>query len=294
MSQHPYFSDRERGTKPRTQEDIPLRVWAALCELIFLGLEDGSFGYGFPDMCPDGRGPCGTDRGAFYRLLHAEIPDAPEKLDPAEAPDTFTILDILQFCSQVISKPVQQDYHSYFGHYHLDFDHELGVQEFVSSVNRLFARNGIAFELTTEGYTQRFGPVGLREELSSTVFHTGDDETDRLLEDARRRILSPYPQDRRDALEKLWDAFERIKTLEPGKDKKAQVGTLLDRAAPTPKLRELLEKESHELTSMGNNFRIRHAEINQEQLQSLDQVDYFFHRMFSFLRLVLRATGRGD
>jgi hypothetical protein len=29
-----YFSDRERGERPRTAEDVPLTVWAALVDLI--------------------------------------------------------------------------------------------------------------------------------------------------------------------------------------------------------------------------------------------------------------------
>ncbi len=40
------------------------------------------------------------------------------------------------------------------------------------------------------------------------MFETGDGETDRLLETARQQIVRPKIEDRRDALEKLWDAFE--------------------------------------------------------------------------------------
>ena len=48
------------------------------------------------------------------------------------------------------------------------------------------------------------------------------------------------------------------------------------------------------LTEIGNGLRIRHSETTQEPVQTLEQIDYLFHRMFSFLRLVLRATGRGS
>ena len=47
------------------------------------------------------------------------------------------------------------------------------------------------------------------EILSPTMFRTGDVETDRLLETARQKILKPHKEVRQDALEKLWDAFER-------------------------------------------------------------------------------------
>jgi hypothetical protein len=42
------------------------------------------------------------------------------------------------------------------------------------------------------------------------------------------RILSPKPDDRHDALEKLWNAFERLKTPEPTANKRAQADAPLD------------------------------------------------------------------
>jgi hypothetical protein len=130
--------------------------------------------------------------------------------------------------------------------------------------------------------------------LQESIFHTGDAETDRLLEDARRRILSPRPADRYDAVEKLWDAFERIKTLEPGSNKKESASRLLDRCVPVGALtfRQFLETEARELTVIGNTLRIRHSETDKEPLQSLEQVDYLFHRLFALLLLLLRATAR--
>lgn len=127
-----------------------------------------------------------------------------------------------------------------------------------------------------------------------TLFQTGDAETDRLLESARLRVLSPKEDDRRDALEKLWDAFERWKTLEPGANKRVQADALLDRVASVGSgYRGMLAREAAELATIGNSFRIRHSEVTQEALTSQDQVDYLFTRMFAFVRLVLRRTGRG-
>ena len=127
-----------------------------------------------------------------------------------------------------------------------------------------------------------------------TLFQTGDAETDRLLESARLRVLSPKEDDRRDALEKLWDAFERWKTLEPGANKRVQADALLDRVASVGSgYRGMLAREAAELATIGNSFRIRHSEVTQEALTSQDQVDYLFTRMCAFVRLVLRRTGRG-
>lgn len=224
-----------------------------------------------------------------------DLGDDPGHLNHDDPPQPVAILDLLEFCARSVAQPIQLGFHSYFKHFHLGFQREPGLTEFVSSVNHLFARNGIAFALTPGGHAERLGPTGLRDALRQAVFCTGDAETDRLLEAARRRILSTHVGERQDAIEKLWDAFEHIKTLEPGPDKKARTICLLDRAVPAqaPKFRQFLETQSRELTTIGNTLRIRHAETDKEPLYGPDQINCLFHRMFSFVRLVLRATNRG-
>lgn len=171
-------------------------------------------------------------------MARAEIPELPEQwlYMNAEAPDTVMVLDVLEFCARNVARPVKRGYHGFFTHYHLGFERNEGLNEFVADVNRLLARNGIGFELTAEGKATRLGPALLRNALANALFHSGDVETDRLLEDSRRLILSTHIEDRRNGLEKLWDAFERIKTLEPGNDKRAQVTALLDKAVQVPRL----------------------------------------------------------
>lgn len=161
-------------------------------------------------------------------------------------------------------------------------------------MNLVLVRNGVACELTAGGQARRLLPQALAEALGWTLFATGDAVTNQLLEAARTRITSPKPTDWQDALEKLWDAFERLKTLEPGSNKKAQADALLNRVAPPgSKLREMLGEEAQALTAIGNTFRIRHSETTQELLTAPEQADYLFARMFAFVRLILKTTGRG-
>ena len=289
-----YFTDREFGEQPPTLEVIDERVWGGLCSLIETGVGDGSFGHRFPEMCPDRRGPCGCDERAFTRVLRAEVASIEWPLSDEDLPETPVILDLLEFCARAVGEPIEGSFHSFWGHSHLSWDRETGLARFVEDVNLLFARNGVAFALTEEGQAQRLLPEELATPLGRAVFNTGDGETDRLLELARSRITSPKSEDRQDALEKLWDAFERIKTLEPGTNKRSQAEALLDRVAtPGTRFRRLLGEEAAALTTIGNSFRIRHSEVTQEAVGSLEQVDYLFGRLFSFMRMVLKATGRG-
>jgi len=290
-----YFTEREFGARARTVDAIDVRAWGGLYALVQTRLGDGSFGYRFPRECDDaGKGPFTVDDHAFQLTLAAEVPGVSWPLSSWEPPSTPAILDLLEFAASAVGLPVKGRFHSYGDHYHLTWDREAGLAAFVDQVNLILKRNGLAYELTPEGTARRVLPESLSQPLATARFATGDDETDRLLERARHLISSPKTEDRQDALEKLWDAFERMKTLEPGPDKKTQADVLLDRTAPTgSKLRQALADEAKTLTAVGNDFRIRHAETNREALASPEAVDYLFTRMFALVRFILKATGRG-
>jgi hypothetical protein len=136
-------------------------------------------------------------------------------------------------------------------------------------------------------------PSGLQEALAETVFNSGDGELDRLLETARSKFLNRALDVRKEGLEKLWDAWERLKTIEPGANKPAQVKAILDKGAAEHVLRERLETEARELNFIGNNLMIRHTEVGKPPIAESAQVDYLFHRMFAMIRLLLKSSGRG-
>lgn len=288
-----YFTDREYGEKPRASEEIDQRVWGAIIGMVDTKIDNGSFGYRFPLVCDDaGRQPFGCDRNAFAVMLQAEVPQVQWPLSQDALPDTPDILDLIEFCCIAVGAPIQRSWHEYFNHHHLSWDRDSGLATFVAEVNRLFARNGIAFELSPNGSVSRCLPPSLQQMVTQAQFSTGDIITDDLLEKSRKKILSPRHEDRRDGLEKLWDAFERIKTLEPG-PKSVSADALLDAAARSgTKIRGVLADEAKALTTIGNQHLIRHSETTQEPLETALQVDYLFARMFAFVYLQLKSCGR--
>ena len=181
----------------------------------------------------------------------------------------------------------------FLAHYHLSFDLPAGQAAYLEGLSRLFARNGIAFEMTAGGQINRLLPAHAAQVIESAIYHTGDTECDRLLEYARTTVTNPVLDQRRDRIEKLWNAFERMKTLEPGPDKRATAETMLNRVVSGPVFRTLLCFEYRTITEAGNTLRIPHSEINQEILHNPDEVDYLYIRMFGLVRLLLRASGRG-
>ena len=91
------------------------------------------------------------------------------------------------------------------------------------------------------------------------------------------RVLPPVLGE---ALERLWDAWERLKSL-ADPDKKRSVKIILDAVATEPSLRARLEAEAMELNTIGNSHLTRHSEISQVPVIDVDHVDYLFHRLFA-------------
>ncbi len=287
-----YFTDRNLGARARIATEIEEPVARGILQLIRSRASDGSFGLEFPEDCPDGRGPTGTDINALKNTLAAHrLYNLFERNDTE--PTTYEILDLIEFSYEKIAKPIAGSQHEYFDHYHLSFDQAAGRTAFREEVNRIFERNGIAFELKETGQIERLAPEGLREVLSQAVFITGDDVLDGLLERARTQFLNPNPAVRRQSLEALWDAWERIKSLELPADKRESTKRLLDKGSNEANFRQVLEDEARMLTAIGNGFMIRHTEVGKTPIADDEHVDFLFHRLFAMVRLLLKKSNRG-
>lgn len=296
-----YFSDRENGPRARTEQVISPEVWAGLVATVLALISSGAFGLRFPERCPDGQAICGCDQGAIAASVVAEMPGLTWPLETSRlvddsflqqrepfAPDTLLILDFVEFVYASAAKPVPGKHHDFFNHHHFTFDQPAGQEEFRATVNRIFSRNGMAFEMLSTGHIVRVLPPVLGEELRRTIFRTGDRTLDNMLEECRLKFSDRNPLVRREALERLWDAWERIKSLADPSDKKRSIKIILDATASEPLLRARLEEEATELNSIGNSHLIRHSEVNQVPVIDVDHIDYLFHRLFAMIQLLLR------
>jgi len=124
---------------------------------------------------------------------------------------------------------------------------------------------------------------------------SGDAKLDELLNDARLKFKDPAPKSRSEATQTLWDAWERLKTLEVQGNKRLSVARLLDQCSPEPKFRQLLDDEARALTAIGNEFHIRHFETDKVEIVESEHNDYLFHRLFALIYLLLFTRSReGD
>lgn len=130
--------------------------------------------------------------------------------------------------------------------------------------------------------------VALSEQASLSYdlvdFQIDDHEFNKLVEQA----FQYYKEARIDtATEKIWDAFERIKTFYKQYDKKGSITKLIDIVSKNnAEYRDMVEEEFTSLTKLGNDFRIRHHETNKKDICCKEHYDYLFHRCIAVLRLV--------
>lgn len=115
--------------------------------------------------------------------------------------------------------------------------------------------------------------------------HTEDEELNSLIDESKKRFLNP--SDKQIALEKIWDAFERLKTYF-GDDKKQSLNTLLNLIS-TDMDKDELDNEFKTLTTIGNSYRIRHHEKGKKELNDLLLIEYLYFRVLSLIDLCIKG-----
>lgn len=307
------FSDRENGPKPRTIQVIDRRVESALAALIKSFLDKDAFGWKFPEKCRDGNIACGTDLQTFGVALDGAVPgmsawihDAvhntagknqvvdlfapqPPKSENEPLQSTLNILDTLEWLSAHYASTVLREYHGYQKHHHISWRTDTEY-EFQDAVNSIFERNGIAYQFKSSGQIVRVIEGPTAKMVSEAKFNTPDPALNKLLDEAQRSFFSRTEAEKRRATEALWDAFERIKTLEVPTKKPKSIEALIAKVTSHPDGRSLIDAEMSALTAIGNQWRIRHHETDKIELDCAPEIrDYFFLRMFSLMHLLLKA-----
>lgn len=262
-----YFSDSEIGKIPQTVTEVPHSFWCALVSKItqrFTQEREERFKKIY-DTC---------ELDHFLDQLKGEVPSAPNPLTTKDqwgqnyTPDRAVVMDIIQFFYQWLNS----------------VDRESLCQE----INRLFERNTLAFKLLENGNIERLINPVLSDSIKRTPFNTGDKELDQYLNKAVSKFLHHDIKTRKESLEALWDAFERIKTIAPG-NKSVSAKILVEKSSICQNMRERIDNEAAALRKIGNEFMIRHSETNKIQITEEKHMDYLFHRMFALIWLWLES-----
>lgn len=118
---------------------------------------------------------------------------------------------------------------------------------------------------------------------------TGDDQLDDKIATALHKYQDLEVAVRREALEPLWDAFERVKTVIDPTDKKRSTNELIDLMASNGASRRVIAEEFSALTRLGNDFQIRHHEVVKHTVEP-EMIDLLFLRALALVEGSVRAV----
>ena len=153
---------------------------------------------------------------------------------------------------------------------------------FVDEINLLLKNDGIIYKLA-DG---KMEVANMSLKSNEVIKEPGLKE---LVEQATTLYNSKNISDKQLAVEKVWDALERIKTYYSDLDKKKSTEKIInDISNLNDRYKELFSEEFLKLTKIGNDFRIRHHETNKIDIIDNNYYDYLFHRCYALIDLALK------
>ena len=304
-----YFTERNGMRKPIEKTNVidvsRYGVLLKCCEAFYDNIV-----WRYHDDCEDGKGPCGIDRWALADEMKYEIPslylgedgliETPhirrnifDSNPHTDAYDQYALLDFIEFMASNVHDVVKGDYHSFFKHYHYRFKETRQVfGEFQKQINSCFEKTGLLYKLNSKGQVERVLENDITshdaEKILSTINEKGTRE---LLQEAIELHRSYKPTAARDATEKLWDAFERLKTYYTDLKKTDSADRIVRNISNgNSDYYNLLNAEFKNLTAIGNDYRIRHHETNKIEITDNRYYDYFFNRCLALITLAIQFT----
>lgn len=203
------------------------------------------------------------DINKFYipkHYVNKELVEIKEFKDFQEGTSPLTVFDVIESFNRQITKSSQ----------------------FENEINAIFKLNNINVELRNgEIHSISNKAIGLDD--STNINEAGLEELIRIAEDLYNKGNYSY------AVEKIWDAFERIKTYYyPTLDKKKSVEKIInDISYGNEHIKKMFDIEFKVLTDIGNSYRIRHHEINKIDISKELHYKYFYKRCLALISVLL-------
>lgn len=205
--------------------------------------------------------------------------------------DQYALLDFIEFFAQNIEDISERWNNERYRNYQtIDCLNTSDIFEnFQDAINEIFIESGLLYELTDEKIIERIVENSpLTTEIENNFEAVREVGTRELLKDAVVLYKTPNPSARQDSVEKIWDAFERLKTYYTTLDKKHSSEKIVsDMANGNDDYIDLFNDEFKMLTDIGNKYRIRHHETNKIDITDVRYYDYLFNRCLSLIALAI-------
>lgn len=237
----------------------------------------------------------------FDTALRYKIPSLFRKNEKIAAPeyimdvsldeyDQFALIDLIEYIASECRDFIYEE-DIFCRHYHMLFTDSNDVfQKFKNEINNIFDILGLSYILNDNKKIERILQNNvLTKEMEKSINNIKEEETKNLLQEAIDLHKSPFPNASKYATEKIWDAFERLKTYYTNTDKKKSAEAIVnDISNNNQDFIKLFNDEFKKLTEIGNNYRIRHHETNKMNITDDRYYDYFFNRCLSLISLAIQ------
>lgn len=205
--------------------------------------------------------------------------------------DQYALIDLIEFFAQNIEDIDERWNNERYQNYKtIDCLNTSDVfEDFQEAINEIFIESGLLYKLTDEKIVERIVENSpLTPDIENNFATVRELGTRELLKDAVALYKTPNPSARQDSVEKIWDAFERLKTYYTTLSKKQSSEKIVhDMANGNNNFVDLFNDEFKKLTEIGNNFRIRHHETNKIDITDIHYYDYLFNRCLSLIALAI-------
>ena len=154
--------------------------------------------------------------------------------------------------------------------------------DYAAQMNAIFKLNSVPYNLE-QGRIVSTLEIAIDPKILAEIPEKGLKE---LLSEANAYYRSGNKQI---AVEKIWDAFERLKTYySPTLNKAQSADKIIDNMSNSePNYKTLYEAEFKALTNIGNSFRIRHHETTKVDITDNRQYDYFYKRCLALVSVAI-------
>ena len=154
--------------------------------------------------------------------------------------------------------------------------------DYAAQMNMIFKLNSVPYKLE-QGRIVSTLEIAIDPKILAEIPEKGLKE---LLSEANAYYRSGNKQI---AVEKIWDAFERLKTYySPTLNKAQSADKIIDNMSNSePNYKTLYEAEFKALTNIGNNFRIRHHETTKIDITAYRQYNYFYKRCLALVYVAI-------
>ena len=206
--------------------------------------------------------------------------------------DPYALLDFIEFIAQNI-KDISEGWNNqrYKNYWYIDCMNTTQIfSEYQNEINEIFTESGLPYTLTGEKIIERVvNNSPLTSEIEKNIAAIKEKGARELLLEAIMLYKQPRPESHRDAVEKIWDALERLKTYYTTLDKMHSAAKIVnDMAHGQVEFTNLFNTEFKALTDIGNSFRIRHHETDKIDITDTRHYDYFFNRCLSLISLAIQ------